>query len=1256
MNRFPGSLVLLRLVRLSSRNFAAAARNATFLVLALVGVLGFEALAQTATTTTLAITSGGSAATTVSMGTVVTLTATVVAGTTPVSPGQVEFCDATAAHCEDIHIVGTAQLTSAGTAVVKFRPGVGSHSYNAVFVGTPGGSPVYAGSASGNAALTVTAPALYPSVTTMSVAGTTGTYQLGATVSGIGAAPPTGSVSFIDTSAGNASLGTASLSNASSTFGLVNVSNPAAGTGPGATVVADFNRDGIPDIATVAENFDANTSLVTILLGNGDGTFTPVAGQTLNFLADATVAGDFNGDGIPDLAVTNGSDAVVILLGKGDGTFTSAGTTPSVGGTGYMPRGELLAAGDFNGDGNLDIAAVSEDDDGIENASQITILLGDGNGGFTAGPTTALTGGIPAGLVFSSMAVSDFNGDGKLDIAASSHPSGACPGQACAGAGLTILLGNGDGTFNLSSIDEGAASLLGTVVAADFNGDGIPDLAVTNSYVPGNGLVYLLQGNGDGTFTPPNPISLGTDQPYLLAVGDFAGNGIADLALTISESEPPYSNVVSVLWGKGDGTFATPPYQVNPFSAEADDDLAGIAVGDFNGDGLQDLTVTTHDSNSVAVLESQTQFDTAPPQTPIVLNGVGTHLIAASYQGDANYSPSISAATALNLSSGAPTVTLTLSANPINYGTPETSTVVVSGNGPTPTGTVTVTYNGLPGVFPQSQPCEATLNNSGVATCALAPTTLGGGMYSVVASYSGDTNYPSASSSPTSLSVYNQTNPEISWNYPAPVTYGTALGPQQLNAFSNAPGTFSYSPAAGTVLSAGTYTLTATFTPTNPLTTSSATATVPFTVLQATPTVNWFNPPPIIYGTALSATQLNAASPVAGTFAYSPAAGTVLGAGSHTLSVTFTPTDTTDYTTATASVTITVTQATPTITWAAPAAISYGTALSATQLNATASVPGSFVYMPAAGTVPAVGSQTLSVTFTPTDATDYATATSTVTLVVSKAMPTIGLTTSGSSAYVLNPVIFTATLTSTAGTPTGTVAFYDGTALLGTEAMTSGIAIYQTSALLAGTHSITAVYSGDMNFATATSSVLSQVIENFTFGSSGGTSSVTASPGGQAVYTFTMTPPTGTTFAGPISFSVTGLPTGATAAFTPATVPAGAGTTTVTMTVTLAASAALRPAEKLFPEKRFPGGALPIALGLILLPFAGRLRRTARGLTGTVCLLVIGLGLAAGLTSCGGSGGSGGGGSEGTPETYILTVTASAGPLSNVSTVELVVQ
>src|SRR5439155_220774 len=151
-------------------------------------------------------------------------------------------------------------------------------------------------------------------------------------------------------------------------------------------------------------------------------------------------------------------------------------------------------------------------------------------------------------------------------------------------------------------------------------------------------------------------------------------------------------------------------------------------------------------------------------------------------------------------------------------------------------------------------------------------------------------------------------------------------------------------------------------------------------VLKATPTITWPTPADITYATALSATQLNATSALAGSFVYSPVVGTVLTAGAaQALSVTFTPTDAVNYTNATRTVAINVLRATPTITWPAPADITYGTALSATQLNATASAAGTFAYTPAAGVVLNAGTaQTLSVTFTPTDAANYASATRTV--------------------------------------------------------------------------------------------------------------------------------------------------------------------------------------------------------------------------------------------------------------------------------------
>jgi hypothetical protein len=259
-----------------------------------------------------------------------------------------------------------------------------------------------------------------------------------------------------------------------------------------------------------------------------------------------------------------------------------------------------------------------------------------------------------------------------------------------------------------------------------------------------------------------------------------------------------------------------------------------------------------------------------------------------------------------------------------------------------------------------------------------------------------------------------KTNPVITWPTPAAITYGTALSSAQLDATASVPGTFAYSPAAGTVPAVGTDTLKVTFTPSNTTDYNTASASVPLVVEAATtttktsPTVTWPTPAAITYGTALSSKQLDATASVSGTFAYSPAAGTVPPVGTDTLKVTFTPSDTTDYNTATASVSLvvyatTTTKTTPTITWPTPAAITYGTALSSAQLDATASVPGTFAYSPAAGTVPAVGTDTLNVIFTPSNKARYNTASASVSLVVNaattKTTPTITWSTPAAITY-----------------------------------------------------------------------------------------------------------------------------------------------------------------------------------------------------------------------------------------------------------------
>ena len=239
------------------------------------------------------------------------------------------------------------------------------------------------------------------------------------------------------------------------------------------------------------------------------------------------------------------------------------------------------------------------------------------------------------------------------------------------------------------------------------------------------------------------------------------------------------------------------------------------------------------------------------------------------------------------------------------------------------------------------------------------------------------------------LLTVTKTAPAITWPAPAPIAYGAALSAAQLNATATVPGKFAYTPAAGTVLSAGVQTLSATFTPTDTTNFASVQGTVSLTVTKATAAVSWQKPAPIVYGTALSAAQLNATSPVPGKFTYIPSVGAVLAAGTHTPTVTFIPADTTNYSPVQAAVTLTVTKASPVITWPAPASVTYGDALSATQLNATASVPGKFVYTPAAGEILPAGTHTLSAVFTPTDSADCAAVQSSVSLTVTKAKPTV---------------------------------------------------------------------------------------------------------------------------------------------------------------------------------------------------------------------------------------------------------------------------
>jgi predicted dienelactone hydrolase len=322
-----------------------------------------------------------------------------------------------------------------------------------------------------------------------------------------------------------------------------NISTISTGAGNESVIAGDFNRDGKLDL--VVTNYSGND--ISVLLGNGNGTFHTHVDYATGSGPTSLAEGDFNNDGKLDLVGANSSsNNVSVLLGNGDGTFQAS----LVYGTGILP--DSVVVGDFDGDGNLDLAVANG------GSNDVSVLLGNGDGTFQPA--------VNFGADYNpfSVAMGDFNGDGKPDLAV-----------ANASNDVSVLLGNGDGTFRAAvNYSTGAASYPRSVMVADVNRDGKLDLIVADS--ESNNIGVLL-GNGDGTFQPAVNSAVGS--PFFLAAGDFNGDGKLDLAAASGEG-------LSILLGNGDGTFQA---AVN-FAGSLGGAIA-VAVGDFNGDGRPDAAI-----------------------------------------------------------------------------------------------------------------------------------------------------------------------------------------------------------------------------------------------------------------------------------------------------------------------------------------------------------------------------------------------------------------------------------------------------------------------------------------------------------------------------------------------------------------------------------------------------------------------------------------------------------------------------------------
>ncbi|HLJ92254.1 MAG TPA: VCBS repeat-containing protein, partial [Gemmataceae bacterium] len=346
--------------------------------------------------------------------------------------------------------------------------------------------------------------------------------------------------------------------------------------------VGDFDGDGHLDLA-VANYFGAN---VSVLLGNGDGTFQTAQSYAVGSAPSSLAVGDFDGDGHLDIAVANfGSATVSILLGNGDGTFQRSQSYAA----GYTPVS--IAVSDFNGDGHLDIVVANSNDGSIH------ILLGNGDGTFQSGQRH------PVGGVLTAAAVGNFNGDGKPDIAVANGDYATVVG----GNSVNVLLGNGDGTFEAPQSYPSDGRLPCSVVVGDFDADGHLDLATANCGYYGGANVSVLLGKGDGTFQNAQTYAAG-EELTSLAIGDFDQDGHLDLAVAHAELYYPSNGTVRILLGKDDGTFQDAQSYAASFYPRS------VAVGDFNGDGFPDLAVAAE--GGVSVLLNAADWGGGPAPSP----------------------------------------------------------------------------------------------------------------------------------------------------------------------------------------------------------------------------------------------------------------------------------------------------------------------------------------------------------------------------------------------------------------------------------------------------------------------------------------------------------------------------------------------------------------------------------------------------------------------------------------------------------------